>query len=384
MRFFCARMKRTSIRTQHTILLYLLLSPAAIIGKSYSLGLKPGSFSKGNKPKKANGENKGPIRLSRHVTRIVHTKEGNTGVLMWGHPGSAIGTLHASLLRTISQSRVVEECNQRRTGFDEGISRASFLDCADRAKKRRALLMTHIQPQFLSIGNNNSISTAHRLMLVAEEAGIQVMVAVHRRNQLAQMVSAFKIQNKADHIRPGSEEWNSRANQTFGHDLVSKLNQNTDDYKTGIKEAQKLKFSVLEFNFKDVAYKLCSVVDAIIKKLKARRSLEPSIENKCERVVVNHKSGIHGTNKELSLLAGMPVTMNTSHFQEVYEEVVDQLSFTNFEWMLRLEQMKPMKPVEVQDDPPTILDGTYEHRKRMMVQIPPPPFDVAFADVEGT
>lgn len=71
-------------------------------------------------PKKANGENKGPIRLSRHVTRIVHTKEGNTGVLMWGHPGSAIGTLHASLLRTISQSRVVEECNQRRTGFDEG------------------------------------------------------------------------------------------------------------------------------------------------------------------------------------------------------------------------------------------------------------------------
>lgn len=37
----------------------------------------------------------------------------------------------------------------------------------------------------------------------AEEAGIQVMVAVHRRNQLAQMVSAFKIQNKADHIQPG-------------------------------------------------------------------------------------------------------------------------------------------------------------------------------------
>jgi hypothetical protein len=52
--------------------------------------------------------------------------------MIWAHSASAVGTLHATLRKTIQYSRPVHLCEgDRYGGFQRGLTRVKMLRCAE-------------------------------------------------------------------------------------------------------------------------------------------------------------------------------------------------------------------------------------------------------------
>jgi hypothetical protein len=55
--------------------------------------------------------------------------------MIWAHSASAVGTLHATLRKTIQYSRPVHLCEgDRYGGFQRGLTRVKMLRCAEQVE----------------------------------------------------------------------------------------------------------------------------------------------------------------------------------------------------------------------------------------------------------